>query len=190
MAKTPTNCRIPECDKKSVATQLCNRHYYQQREVRKTNPDFVIEQDIHFFDYDDLWRFVQKELGLMDYYDFSDTLAKVDWNSGNIPNAIRNAKPIYKPRGAFSVITAQQDNPAIHAAVKAWLLDHYPDTAKRVYFVSGSELNIIKGKIRILKDQGATSFSDNNTNILKAIKAEMPSLDLYQVNASGERTRY
>jgi hypothetical protein len=126
----------------------------------------------------------------MDYYDFSDTLARVDWNSGNIPNAIRNAKPVYKPRGSFSVITAQQDNPAIHAAVKAWLETNYPDTAKKVYFVSGSEANIIKGKIRILKDQGATSFTDNNTNILKAISAEMPSLALYKVNASGDRTRY
>lgn len=138
---------------------------------------------------DQFWQFVQKELGIMDFYDFSDTLAKVNWNADNISAAIIAARTLYKPTGKFCVITAQQNNAEIRTAVVKWLNNHYGDQVDRIYFVSGGEASIIKGKARILADQRATSFTDNDLNILRGIAAELPNLTLYQA-LNGERRQW
>lgn len=138
---------------------------------------------------EEIWDYIKKELSIMDFYDFSDTLAKIDWAADNIPAAIIAGRTLYKPQGQFAVITAQQDNPAIHAAVTQWLKTHYGAQCARVYFVTGGESNIIKAKSRILAEQNADSFTDNNTNILRGIRAELPSLRLYQVT-DGKRSAW
>lgn len=185
MAKTPTLCRIPDCYKKTFARGICSKHYHQERSIRQTNPDYIIQDDLYIVDYSDLWEYVKQEIGIMDFYDFSDTLAKVDWNSGNIPAAIAKARILYEPTGRFAVITAQQDNQAIRQAVIKWLASNYGDQCDRVYFVSGSEANIIKAKSRILAEQNADSFTDNNVNILRGIAQELPNLRLYKASGGG-----
>lgn len=137
-------------------------------------------------DTQDQWEYIKERLQIVDFYDFSDTLAKVDWQASNIPAAIIAAKALYKPSGNFAVITAQQDNPTIHKAVLTWLNTHYGERVTKVYFVTGGEANIVKAKSRILSEQRANSFTDNNETILKGIRAELPNLPLYKAT-NGER---
>lgn len=168
------------CTRKLYSKGLCNNHYQSKR---------YRDQQQGEIDRDDLWEYVKREIGIMDFYDFSDTLAKVDWNSGNIPAAIRKARLLYEPRTRFAVITAQQQNQEIRNAVVQWLAANYGDLCDRVYFVSGSEANIIKGKARILAEQNADSFTDNNVNILRGIAQELPNLRLYKATG-GDRVSW
>ena len=129
----------------------------------------------------------------MESFDFSDTLANVSYNGVTgyltMAGAISRAKPAYKPREPFIVISAMPDSSLVRNAVRAWLNDNYSDLFLRVYFVNGPEATIPARKATVIKDTGVEAFTDNNLDILKEIKKLVPdNVKLYHFNG-GERVR-
>lgn len=122
----------------------------------------------------------------MQGFDLVDTLVKINYRSGNIISAIAKAEVIYRPKGTFTIITAQQDNPQIHAAISAMVAENFPN-CERVHFVSGGESEIIQKKAGYIKRLGLTDFTDNNRAILAGIKELNLGVKLWVMTSSGRK---
>lgn len=122
----------------------------------------------------------------MQGFDLSDTLVRINYKSGNIPQAIKDASVIYRPRGNFVIITAQQDAPAIHAAVSDMVRVNFPN-CQHVYFVSGGQAEIIQKKAALIKRLGLSDFTDNNREILAGIKELNTGATLHVMTGSGPK---
>jgi hypothetical protein len=122
----------------------------------------------------------------MQGFDLADTLVHIDYNSGNIVNAISRAKVLYRPTGNFVIITAQQDSPSIHTAIKSMIADNFPN-CQQVVFVSGSEADIIKKKAAAIKRLNLTDFTDNNRNILAGLMELNLGIKLWVMTTSGRK---
>jgi hypothetical protein len=130
----------------------------------------------------------------MDGYDLDDTLADVKYEEAGVrglATVFTQAEVKYRPTRPFVVITARpHSTAALRGATERWLTDNYGSDYKGTYYVSGSESDIIKGKVQKIYDLNLASFTDNNEQILAALKQELPaSIALYRLN-DNERSRY
>lgn len=122
----------------------------------------------------------------MQGFDLADTLVHINYKSGNIPAAIKSADVLYRPKGNFIIITAQQDSPEIHRAVSEMVNVNFPN-CQRVIFVSGGEADIIKKKAAAIKRNGLTDFTDNNRAILAGLKELNLGVKLWVMTSSGRK---
>lgn len=122
----------------------------------------------------------------MQGFDLADTLVHINYKSGNIVSAISAAKVLYRPKGNFIIITAQQDSPAIHTAISSMVADNFPN-CQGVRFVSGGEADIIKKKAGYIKRLKLTDFTDNNRAILAALKELNLGVKLWVMTSDGRK---
>lgn len=122
----------------------------------------------------------------MQGFDLADTLVHINYKSGNIVGAIAKANVLYRPKGNFVIITAQQDSPQIHTAIKSMIADNFPN-CQRVVFVSGGEVEIIKKKAAAIKRLGLTDFTDNNRAILAGLKELNLGVKLWVMTSDGRK---
>lgn len=122
----------------------------------------------------------------MQGFDLADTLVHINYRSGNIPQAIRNAEVLYRPKGNFIIITAQRDDAAIHNAVSEMVSTNFPN-CQRVHFVSGGESDIIAKKAALIKEHNLTDFTDNNRAILAGIKELNTGAKLWVMTSDGRK---
>lgn len=130
----------------------------------------------------------------MQGYDLDDTLAATEYQNAGVrglANVFASAKVIYTPSQPFIVITARTHATSQQkTATEKWLRDNM-NNYKGIYYVSGSEADIVKAKARIIRNRNLDSFTDNNTGILKALQAELGTdFPLYRMYADGSRKRY
>jgi hypothetical protein len=116
-------------------------------------------------------------------YDLDDTLAKVEFESAGVrglANVFRSAKVIRTPDEPFIVITARpHDTRAMRNATREWLREHQPNFT-RIFYVSGSEQEIIRGKARLIDQLNITDFYDNNADIVAKLR-ELTTATIHKV---------
>ena len=126
----------------------------------------------------------------MDGYDLQDTLVRINYSGSfgerQLIANIAKAEVLYKPTGDFVVVTAQQDNPQIHAAIKHMVNEKFPN-CQGVYFVSGGEHTVAIKKAASIERLKLKSFTDNNRKILATIKELLPNVSLYVMTGSGRK---
>lgn len=118
-------------------------------------------------------------------FDLQDTLVRIDYNAANIYDAIAAAHKLYTPVGDFIVISAQAPSAGIRGAIRSMVQDKYPNCTG-IYFVSGSEAQIIQAKARAIRNHSVTEFTDNNSAILAKLAILVPNVKLYKIS-NGER---
>lgn len=128
-------------------------------------------------------------------YDLDGTLAETDYTNvyskEGLTTIYENAPVIYKPKSPFIVITARQINGLQdRIATRQWLQDNFGNLFKNIYYVSGSQDQIVKKKLEILKRYNIVEFVDNNKAILQKMKEADPSLKLYYMSKDGTKTLY
>lgn len=128
----------------------------------------------------------------MQGYDLDDTLAKVDFEQASIrglANVYRGAKVLYVPTEEFVVITARSHGTeALKTATREWLKEHQPNWTGRIVWCEGTEEEIIKKKAQAINALNLTAFTDNNTDILKALKP-LVTANLWRFT-DGQRIRF
>lgn len=121
-------------------------------------------------------------------FDLQDTLVRIDYNAVNLYVAIAQADKLYTPTGPFIVISAQPRNAAIRGAIRTMIEKKFPNCIG-VYFVGGSEAEVIAGKARAIRNHSVTEFTDNNETILKKLAILVPDVKLYKIS-NGNRTPF
>lgn len=114
-------------------------------------------------------------------YDLVGTLAEVKYPTETL------TKIIYKPKGQFVIVTAQAagNHEKLYRQVKKEL-----PFIRRIYSVRvGTDKQEGQRKAAVLQRINAQSYTDNNANILDAIRQQLPDLELY-IMRNGIRTRY
>jgi hypothetical protein len=112
-------------------------------------------------------------------YDLVGTIAEVSYPGEHLMAVI------YKPRGAFTIITAQA--PGDHADLYAQVREAFPNV-QRIHTVgTGTDQAEAERKAAILKRISAHSYTDNNKNILSIIHELLPDLPLYAMTTRGRR---
>lgn len=112
-------------------------------------------------------------------YDLVGTIANVSYPGENLTSVI------YKPKGAFTIITAQ--GPGDHADLYAQVREAFPNV-QRIHSVStGTDRAEGERKAAVLKRISAHSYTDNNANILDVIHELIPDLALYRMTSRGRR---
>lgn len=128
----------------------------------------------------------------MDAYDLDDTLADASYISAGfrgLANVFKTAKVIYKPSSPFIVITARTHSTAEQrSATLAWLRENQPNFKAIYYVQSGVAKKVAEEKVRVMKAHNVTSFTDNNIDVLNALKDLLTGVDLYRMSKSGKRT--
>lgn len=106
-------------------------------------------------------------------YDLDDTLANVEFalaGQRGLANVFRSAKVIRKPQEPFVVISARPHSTAEQRkATRDWLIENQPNY-KKIYYVSGTEAEIISKKAALIKRLRLTDFYDNNADIVAELK--------------------
>lgn len=129
----------------------------------------------------------------MQAYDLDGTLADVNFEQARFKSMaaiFTDAPVIYQPQQPFVVITGRpHGTDAEKRATAAWLRENQPNFGA-IYYVDGSQADQIAGKVRILKRLNITDFTDNNTDVLAAVRKEIPNIRLWQMNQQGKRTSY
>lgn len=106
-------------------------------------------------------------------YDLDGTLA--DTNFGltdriGLTNVFEQAPVLRKPDRPFVVITARpHGTQSQRSATTKWLRDNQPNY-KAIYYVSGSEAEIIKRKADVINRLNLTDFYDNNPDIVAELR--------------------
>jgi len=112
----------------------------------------------------------------MEYYDLIDTLITIPHNKKNLSgyiNALNEAQTKYQPRGSFKIITSQ---PAIATGrIRRLVTARFPNCLD-VIIVANT-----KGKIRALEAQRATNYTDNDQAVRRAIKKDLPNIQLHTI---------
>lgn len=117
----------------------------------------------------------------MHAYDLVNTLAAVSYPSETITELL------YKPAGAFTVVTAQDTG--THTDLYKQLKELLPG-CQRIHTVqTGTDKQEGQRKARVLKRINATSYTDDNVNILATIAQQLPDLPLYHMT-NGRRKRW
>ena len=114
-------------------------------------------------------------------YDLVNTLAEVSYPSETI------TRILYRPRGAFVIITAQ--SAGTHTKLYNQVREQLPGVTRIHTVQTGTDQREGERKAAILKRIGAHSYTDDNRNILKAIRELLPNIDLYHIR-NGNRTKY
>lgn len=117
----------------------------------------------------------------MHAYDLVNTLAEVSYPNETI------TRLIYKPAGAFTVITAQ--DAGSHADLYAQLREQLPNCQRIHTVLTGTDKAEGQRKAKVLKRIAATSYTDDNANILAEIRTQLPQLPLY-IMSNGRRRRF
>jgi hypothetical protein len=130
----------------------------------------------------------------MEAYDLDDTLAAVDFAQApvrSLETVFRQAKVLYQPDVAFIVITARPHaSPAVRSATADWLKTNEPNWTGGIYYCNASsEQGVIEEKARYIKSNRVTDFTDNNEQILTALKPLVPGVVLWLID-NGVRTRF
>ena len=130
----------------------------------------------------------------MEAYDLDDTLAKVDFAQANIRSletVYRQAKVLYQPDVAFIVITARpHGSAALRTATADWLKTNEPNWTGGIYYCQAdNEQAVIEEKARLIKAHQVTDFTDNNRDILTALKPMVPGVVLWIID-NGRRARF
>ena len=130
----------------------------------------------------------------MEAYDLDDTLASVDFAEANVRSlstVFRQAKVLYVPDVPFTVITARpHSTAALRQATTDWLKTNEPQWDGNVYYCNAdSEPGIIEEKARLIKAHRVTDFTDNNEQILTALKPLVPGVTLWLID-NGQRQRF
>jgi hypothetical protein len=116
----------------------------------------------------------------MHAYDLVNTLAAVTYPSETLTEVL------YKPAGAFTVITAQ--DAGSHSKLYAQLKEALPNCQRIHTVLTGTDKQEGQRKARVLKRINATSYTDDNANILAVIRTQLPDLPLYLIK-NGRRRR-
>lgn len=128
----------------------------------------------------------------MQGYDLDGTLAAVDFTEANtrgLTNVYRSAKLIYAPREPFIIITARRvPTTAERNATIEWCQTNVPNY-RGLYFVDGTEDEVIAKKVRYIRSRELTAWTDNNPGILAKMK-ELTDVPLYLMTADGTKERY
>lgn len=117
----------------------------------------------------------------MHAYDLVNTLAEVSYPSETIKSII------YKPAGAFTIVTAQ--DAGSHTDLYAQVREQLPNCQRIHTVLTGTDKAEGQRKARVLKRIKATSYTDDNAAILKAIQQQLPTLPLYLLS-NGRRRRF
>ena len=130
----------------------------------------------------------------MEAFDLDDTLAAVDFAEApirSLETVFRQAKVLYQPDVAFIVITARPHASAgVRTATADWLKANEPNWTGGIYYCNAdSEQGVIEEKARYIKSNRVTDFTDNNKDILTALKPLVPSVTLWLME-DGTRTRF
>ena len=130
----------------------------------------------------------------MEAFDLDDTLASVDFaeaNTRSLETVFRQAKVLYQPDVAFIVITARPHGTAsLRTATADWLKTNEPNWTGAIYYCNAdSEQAVIEEKARLIKAHRVTDFTDNNEDILAALKPMVPGVTLWLID-NGHRTRF
>ena len=130
----------------------------------------------------------------MEAYDLDDTLASVDFAEANVRSletVFRQAQVLYQPDVPFTVITARPHGSAgLRRATADWLKANEPNWDGNVYYCQAdSEQAVIEEKARLIKAHRVTDFTDNNEQILTALKPMVPGVQLWLID-NGQRTRF
>ena len=130
----------------------------------------------------------------MEAFDLDDTLAAVDFAEApirSLETVFRQAKVLYQPDVAFIVITARPHASAgVRTATADWLKANEPNWTGGIYYCNAdSEQGVIEEKARYIKSNRVTDFTDNNEDILTALKPLVPGVTLWLME-DGTRTRF
>lgn len=128
----------------------------------------------------------------MQGYDLDDTLAAVNFAAAaerGMATVFAQARVIYTPNTDFIVISARpHSTSAMRTATENWLQENQPHF-KGIYYVSGTEAEIINKKAQIINEKRLTDFTDNNRDILAKLKDQVPNTQLWVMTAQG-RTKW
>lgn len=130
----------------------------------------------------------------MEAYDLDDTLASVDFAEANVRSlatVFRQAKVLYQPDVPFIVITARPHaNADTRRATADWLKANEPNWTGDIYYCNAdSEEAVVREKARLIKAHRVTDFTDNNEQILTALKPLVLGVQLWLIE-DGVRTRF
>ena len=130
----------------------------------------------------------------MEAFDLDDTLASVDFAQApvrSLETVFRQAKVLYQPDVKFIVITARPHASAgVRTATADWLKTNEPNWTGAIYYCNAnSEQAVIEEKARYIKSNRVTDFTDNNQDILTALKPLVPGVTLWLID-NGTRTRF
>ena len=131
-----------------------------------------------------------KEEEQMQGYDLDDTLASVNFQQAAVKSMaaiFADAPVIYTPDSPFVVITGRPHNTdQERRATTKWLRDNQPNF-KALYYVEGNQDQQIARKAAIIKRLGLTDFTDNNPDVLTALKEQTTGVRLWRMTAEGKR---
>ena len=130
----------------------------------------------------------------MEAYDLDDTLAGVDFAEANVRSlatVFRQAKVLYVPDVSFTVITARPHSTAdLRRATYDWMVRNQPEWDGQIHYCNAdSEQGVIEEKARLIKAHRITDFTDNNEDILTALKPLVPGVTLWLID-NGQRQRF
>jgi hypothetical protein len=128
----------------------------------------------------------------MDGYDLDDTLAEVNFKQAafkSMESIFTDAPVIYKPEGAFVVITGRPaKSKAERTATENWLRKNMPGFRK-IYYVTGSEKKVLEEKASIIGRLNLASYTDNNPKALAGIRQLLPRTPLFLMQ-NGKRSPF
>lgn len=122
-------------------------------------------------------------------YDLDGTLADVDFGQAGVRGLARvyaQANVLYTPRQDFVVLTGRTANAEQRRVTRKWLRDNFGDNFKGVFFYSGGEAAIARGKARAIKRLNLTAYYDDNVKMLELIRAEGVDAELHRVAKRGK----
>lgn len=128
----------------------------------------------------------------MDGFDLDDTLARVNFKQAafkSMKDIFADAPVVYRPEGPFVVITGRPAKTRSEKqATENWLRSNMP-SFRKIYYVSGSEKQIIQEKADIIKRLNLASYTDNNANVLTAMRSLLPGVKLFLMQ-NGKRSPF
>ena len=126
----------------------------------------------------------------MQAFDLQDTLVHINYDRAfghnGLIEQIAKASVIYRPKGAFIIITAQQDNSDIHDAISSMVAENFPN-CERVHFVTGGTAQVADAKAAIIAEKNISDFTDNNREILAKIKEKNLNVKLWVMTKDGRK---